>query len=307
MFFLNRIYIFQKDKAALLIILTFIAILFLSFPKNVPALTLFLDSGIGSVQIEAKNDQFMSCSKLTRRHIGLGLELEKEGYPLRVLFQGIFFKIGDKTERWRCRGEANTSQENLLDAHGSRLDVLAYYTPYIYAPKDSFYSIKPFVGGGLIYRRYKFDREYIKGEMINFNNDDDGFYFGNQGILAIGAMPHIGFIFSMPKRSMDIRMNFGYACFASNSNIDYIISFIKNEKIVYPMEIYNSGYSILCGLSIIQKWETFSVSLGYEWEKTLINDKDIFFYSTKTTSVYLPFPKFNIRQSIGKISIYYPF
>ncbi|MBN2373379.1 hypothetical protein JXL19_06315 [bacterium] len=249
----------------------------------------------------------MSCSKLTRRHIGLGLELEKEGYPLRVLFQGIFFKTGDKTERWQCWRDPDPLQENLLDMHGSRLDVLAYYEPYSYAPKDSFYSIRPFVGGGLIYRRYKFDRRYVKGEMIGFNNNDDGFYFGNQDILAIGAMPHIGFIFDMPKRTMDIRMNFGWAFFASNSNIDYIVSFIKNETIVYPMEIYNSGYSILCGMNILKKWETFSVSLGYEWEKTVIDDKNIFFYSTKTTPIYLPFPKFDIRQSIGKISINYPF
>lgn len=295
-------YWLQIEALLILLALPFF-FLFLS-PRAIHAdERLSIDGGLGNFQIKAKHDQFQSDSKNTRRHISLGMDLEKDEYPLRISFQGTFFVTDEESEKWT----SNTPHENRLNIHGVTMDVLAYVTPYTFSPSEVAFRIKPFIGGGLVYRRFKLERKGLKGSMIPLTTNVQ-YYLGNQSIIAIGAMPHIGFFLEIPKFEVECRLSLGWSFLAVKSNINYQAVFSGNDEIRYPFHIHSSGSSIVTGMQIVKRWESFSVALGFLWEKTQIDDKSSFFYtSSGTTDVYLPFPEFEIIQTIGQISLKYLF
>lgn len=300
--------LFNKYKAALWVVFCLLFPHLFFYSRPVKAQEISIKGGGGIVQINVNADQLSNCSKITRRHVGLGLDLKKEGHPLRLSFQGLFFTSNETSERWCQETLSNPSQENILDYQGLALDALAYYTFYKYAPQGSPVSLKPFIGGGLLYRRFILDRKQITGDMILLDTDGDiMYYLGKQSIFAIGAMPHIGVFIDIPKWGIDITLNLGWAFYALNSDTDYWISYSGQEETIYPMRIHSSSHSILGRLQIIKRWDFFSVALGYEWEKTLIDDKSIPYYTTDTSQAYMPFPEFEIKQDIGQITFSYLF
>ena len=191
---------------------------------------------------------------------------------------------GRKTERWTS-GDLGLLQQNQMDSHGITMNALAYLTPYIYTIKTGSFSIKPYIGGGFVYRRFKIDRQGITGGKILLPGGDCKYYFSNQSILAIGAMPHIGFYIMDPKDEIEFRLGFGCAFLSANSNFD-IIRFpfsSLEEGNLYPLKTDTSGHSYLVNLDFIKKWNSFSIGLGYEWEKIYIDDKSILYNKGKRT------------------------
>lgn len=280
--------------------------LFCLFPKVVHAEATFsIDGGLGNFQIKAKNDQFRSESKNSRRHVSLGIDTEKDRYPMRFTFQGIFFSTDEKSENWISH--TTGSLHNIrLDAHGVTLDALAYYTPYTYSPDKDTFRLKPFIGGGLVYKRFKLDRKGLNGSKIPLTINDQ-YYFGNQSILAIGAMPHMGFFLEIPKFDVECSLSLGWTFLAVKSNIDYYVVFSGSNEIRYPFHIYTSGSSIVTGIQIMKNWESFTVGLGFLWEKTQIDDKNTFFYTDVSGDVYLPLPELEITETTGLIIFKYLF
>jgi len=302
----------NKWKFLLQILTLFIIILPMSivqlclYPKVVQSEALFyIDGGLGNFQIKAKNDQFRSESENSRRHVSLGIDLEKDRYPMRFKFQGTFFSTDEKSEEWISH--TTGSLHNIrLDAHGVTLDALAYYTPYTYSPAEDMFHLKPFIGGGLVYKRFKLDRKGLNGSMIPLTSNDQ-YYFGNQSILAIGAMPHMGLFLEIPKFDVECSLSLGWQFLAVKSNSNYYVSFSGGNEIRYPFHIYTSGSSIVTDIQIMKNWESFTVGLGFLWEKTQIDDKNTYFYTDVSGDVYLPLPELEITETFGFISFKYLF
>ena len=83
--------------------------------------------------------------------------------------------------------------------------------------------------------------------------------------------------------------------------------FSGGDAIRYPICIHTSGSSVLTGVQIVKSWESFSVSLGFMWEKMKIDDKAPYFYTDVSGDVHIPFPEFEIVQTVGQIGLTYLF
>jgi len=261
-------------------------------------------AGLGNLKTRASNEHFDSESKSTQRHVGLGLEFEKDRYPLRISLQGLYFTTDEESEEWASDTSGSMPQDQ-LDIHGVTLDALAYYMPYQFSLGGNRISLKPFLGGGLVYRRFKLQRQGFSGNMITLTGTTR-YYLGDQSILAIGAMPHIGLFLKVPKSDWEACFSVGWAFLAANSNINYQISFSGSEKIRYPFQVDTSGNAMMSSITLKKGWESYFLSLRLIWEKTEIDDKSIFFYSDGT-DVFLPFPEMEFTQMIGDISLSYLF
>jgi len=266
---------------------------------------LSIHAGLGSLQVRAKNDHFDSESKNTQRHVGLGLGFEKDRYPLRISIQGRYFSSDEESEDW-ASDTAGLMSHNQLDMHGATLDALACYMPYQFSLGGNKASLKPYIGGGLIYRRFKFQRQGFSGSMIPLTGSTQ-YYLGDQSIIAIGVMPHMGLFLEVPKSDWEVCFSIGWAFLAANSNINYQVSFSGSEAIRYPFQLDTSGSAIMGSITLKKGWESFFLSFGLKWERTEIDDKSIFFYSDGVGNVFLPFPEMEITQMIGDISISYLF
>jgi hypothetical protein len=278
-------------------------ILFL-FPRAVHAEAMFsIHGGLGDFQIKTKktkDDQFQSVSKNSRRHVGLGLDLEKEGYPLRVSLQWTLFTTEEESEKWTI----GPLHVNRLDIQGGTFDVHAFVTPYTYSSGKDTIRLKPFIGGGLGYKHFKLERKGLNEIMLTDPNAVQ-YFLGNQAIMAIGATPHIGFFLEIPKLEVECSLSLGWTFHAAKSNIDYHV-FSKSDEVIHPVTIHTSGSSLIIGTQVVKSWESFSLALGYIWEKTQINDKPTPF-DFDGDGMTDPFPEFEIIQTFGQISLKYLF
>lgn len=262
---------------------------------------LSIHGGLGDCEIKTKDNQYQSDSKNSRRHIGLGMDLEKEGYPLRVSFQWALFTTEEESEKWTI----GPLHENRLDINGETFDVLGFVTLYNFSSGEDTIRLKPFIGGGLGYERFKFGRKGLN-ENILISPSENEFYIGNQAITTIGATPHVGFYMEIPKFELECSLSLGWRFLAVKSNIDYH-DFSGNEEVI-PVNVHTSGSAFISGMKVVKSWESFSLSLGYIWEKTQIDDKYALFDSDGDgASEVFPFPEFEIIQTFGQISLKYLF
>lgn len=287
----------------LLILLAALTLSIFLYPRTVHAeAMLYINGGWGDFEIKTKDDQIQSVSENTRRHTGFGMDLNKEGYPLRVSFQWSFFETEEETEKWTT----GALHENGLDINGGTFDVQAFVTLYTYSAVKDRIRVKPFIGGGLGYKRFKFERKGLNENMLSDPNAIE-YFLGNQAITTIGATPHIGFFLEIPKLELECTVNLGWTFHAAKSNVDYHV-FSKSGEVIHPVTIYTSGSSLVTGIQLIKSWESFSLALGYIWEKTQINDKSGYFNSNVDgASEDYPFPEFEIVQTFGQISLKYLF
>lgn len=265
---------------------------------------LSVHAGLGSLQFRAKNEHFDSDSENTQRFVGLGLEFEKDRYPLRISLQGRYFITDGESEDW-ASDTVGLMSHNQLDLHGVTLDALACYMPYQFSLCGNRVSLKPYIGGGLVYRRFKLQRQGFSGSMIPLTGSTQ-YYLGDQSILAIGVMPHVGLFCEVPKSDWEVCFSIGWAFLAANSNINYQVSFSGSEEIRYPFQVDTSGSSMMSSITLKKGWESLFLSLGLTWERTEIDDKSIYFYSDGE-DVFLSFPEMELTQIIGDIGLSYLF
>ena len=96
-FSIRRVY--YLNILNLLILLAASSLLIFLSPRAVRAeAMLYIHGGLGDFEIKTNNHQDQSISKNDRKHIGLGMDLEREGYPLRVSFQWSFFETEEESE-----------------------------------------------------------------------------------------------------------------------------------------------------------------------------------------------------------------
>ena len=297
----------------LLLLLTAMSILILLFPRSVYSYTkLSIDGGLGNFEIKTKDDKFISDSKNSRRNISLRIDFEKDEHPLRFSFRLGFFNTGEDSEKWTKA----LPHENRLQIHGENFDVLGFFTIYNFASSKGAIRLKPFIGGGLGYKRFKFERNGLDENIIT--PPAAGQYFlGNQDVTAIGATPHIGFLVEIPKFKLECNVIVGWSLLAVRSNVNYHY-FSGSDEVMHSVIINTSGSSLVTGIQVVRSWESFSIVLGYIWEKTWIDDKllvkvkkiklpDESPYDTYNRYFYFPFPEFEMIQTIGQISLTYLF
>lgn len=282
-------------------------LIFLS-PRAVHSEAIFsVDGGLGDFQIktkETKDAQFQSDSKNSRRHVSLGLDLEKEGYPLRVSLQWNLFTTEEEPEKWTI----GPMHENRLNIQGETYGVQAFVTPYTYSSGKNRIRVKPFFGGGLGYKRFKFERKGLN-EKIFIPPINGQYFLGNQAITAIGVTPYIGFFLDLPKFEVEFSLSLGWSFLAAESNLDY--HDFSGDGEVYPRNIHTSGSAFVTGIEIVKSWESFSIALAYIWEKTQIDDKLLVevteFEGEPDTYKYFYFPEFQIAQTFAQMSLNYLF
>ena len=268
--------------------------------------------GAGNIQIKTKNDQFHSDSKLDAWHAGLGLDLEKEEYPLRIVFRGSYFSTGDEVENWISPGSSPMNQSR-LEAHGVALEAHGYFTGYSRSFRNGGLIFSPYLGGGLVARRLKLEREGFHGSMFPLYPliSNTQYYLGNQSIVEVGFLPSIGSKIEFPGWDLSVNLNLGWAFLGINSGINYHVSFAGSDAVIYPYLVHTSGSSFEGKIDVKKDWESFSVEIGWQWEKTEINDKSVFFFTSGTgpdrVDFYLPFPEYEITQTLGKITLIYLF
>jgi hypothetical protein len=292
----------------LLVLLTipFVQLISPLSPRDVYADTMLnVHGGFGDFEIKTTDDMIQSISKNNRRHLGIGMNLEKEGYPLKVSFKLGFFETEEETEKWTI----GPLHENRLDINGGTFDVEAFVTPYTYSSSKDGIRIKPFLGGGLGYKRYKFERKGLKENMLTDPNAFQ-YFLGNQAVTTIGVTPHIGFSLELPRLGMECSLRLGWSFHAAKSNIDYHV-FPEGNEPIHSYTIHTSGSSLVTGMQVFKRWESFSVALGFVWEKIRIYDKQIPYDvdgdgEIKEGEGFL-FPEFEITQTFGQISINYLF
>ncbi len=304
---LSRPYRFSTYK---IIIPVLSCILVFSWIKLSYAQKFSINCGLGTVQIKSNTDQLLSSSKSTIQQLGLNLDFEKKDFPILIYFNGVFFNTNESSEKWHKKSSSSLLQENSLNTQGITLDALGYYLLYDFRYYNNSLSIRPFLGGGLVYRRYNLKRKNFIGDMIklDISNNNNLFYLGGEDILSIGGMPYIGAFLSFPKKGMDIKMDFGYGFLSSRSNIDFqITSYFVKEKTIYPIETKTSSSYMLGRLQLLKNWESYSISIGYKWEKTIINNKNILLYDTGINKFYLPFPELETEQNISFLIFSYIF
>jgi hypothetical protein len=279
-------------------------------PQHIYAQEFSINGGLGSVQMETRSDHFSNSVKAARRHIGIGFDLEKKGSPLKISFQGILFNTSKKTERWCSPDSQDEFQEDALEINGIQMDALSSFLLHTYATKTGSIVFKPYIGGGLVYRRFQFKRGDIEGPMIPIplsSTDKVYCYIGNECFLAIGGMPKIGALFSFPKLGFDVRVDAGWAFLSTKSTIDYHLSLSGDKEAIYPLVSYSSGNSLLWGIQFSKRWESFALGIGYEWEKITIDDKSATCQTVTGTTVSLPFPELTLKQGSGYLTLSYIF
>ena len=267
-----------------------------------------IEGGAGNIQIKTQNEQFYSDSKINVWHAGLGLDLEQEDYPLRIAFRGSYFSTDNETEKWISRSSGPLN-ENHLDVHGLILEAHGYYMPYSPSFLNGGLIFKPYLGGGLVCRRIKLDRGGFNGSMFPLYplTSNMAYYMGDQSIVEVGAMPSFGARLELPKSDLEFNLNLGWAFLGINSNVNYHLSCVGSEEYIYPYLVHTSGSRSMGKMELIKTWDSLSVEIGWQWEKTQINDKSILFFSDGPTDYYLPFPEYEITRTLGRITLKYLF
>lgn len=297
-------YGFKISGLLILLTIIFLQSLFFLSPRVIHADTmLYIQGGFGDFEIKTKDALVQSDSKNSRRHFGLGMDLEKEGYPLRVSFKWGFFETGEETEKWTV----GPIHENRLEINGGTFDVQAFVTPYTYSSGKERIRVKPFFGGGLGYKRFKFERKGLNENIVTDPNIIQ-YISGNQAVTTIGITPHMGFFIELPKLETECSLVVGWSFLAVKANADYH-DFSGGGDEIYPVNGHTSGSAIVTGIQIVKNWDSFSVALGYIWEKTRIADKPFLYDPDKDGKAEkdFPFHELEIVETFGQLSLSYLF
>lgn len=288
----------------------FVIIPYLAHPYLSHAQLLNLNTGMGIAQINTKTDNFLSKTEVSRMQAGLCLLIEKEDSPLSLSFKGNIFSSDKAYEDYKDKESDLIYQENSLDISGISFESSGYYSFYTYKNKSGSLGVSPFLGGGILYKRFKLKREELIGGMMPLNGSGGKFFLGSQKVLAIGALPLLGITIHAPQKGLKLKLDVGRGVFSASSSIDYqIIAEFLNSKTVYPLETKSSGYSMYSRVEFSKIWESFFIAIGYEWEKIHIDDKSVFLfqdlYSGNKDSI--AFPDLTIENSTGFLTLGYLF
>lgn len=268
----------------------------------------FLGAGFGDVGIRNRNEGFQSDSHNTAYSTGIGLDLDKEGSPLRLSFRFTYL-IRDKDDESWDAASGGIHHENQLDIHGHTLEVHGYRMSRTCSlGEENAVNITPYLGGGLVYRRLKLERESFRGTGFPLSFlVDTAYSLDDQCIIAVGGMPEAGISVEFPRHGIECVVHLGWAFLAAKSDVNYRVSIAGTEDRRYTFRSDTSGSWYTANVRIIKSVDSLSLMLGIAWERMTIDDETILLFDTSSDDVYLPLPELEVTQTTAWIGLNYPF
>jgi len=286
-----------------------VVVVFFNTPlRNICAEDVFsVRAGFGDVGVRMQDKQFHSDSHNTAYSMGLGVDLEKEGSPLRLSLRTNSLFTDKDVESWDS-GSGGIHHENQLDIHDVTLEVHGYRSVRTCSIRDNTINITPYMGGGLVYRRLKLEREWFRGTMFPLSFlVDTAYSLSDQCIVAIGGMPEAGVSVEFPQSGVECIVHIGWAFLAAKSDINYQVSIAGSGDARYSFRADTSGSWCMADMRIIKNVDSFSLMFGLAWERMTIDDESILLFDTSIGDAFLPFPKIEVTHAMVWIGLTYPF
>ncbi|MGA1794725.1 MAG: hypothetical protein ACMUIL_02600 [bacterium] len=292
------------------VVMLTVAVVFFGTPlRNICAEEMFfLGAGFGDVGVRNRNEGFMSDSHNTAYSVGLGIDLDKEGSPFRLSFR-ITYLITDKDDESWDSASGGIHQENQSEVHGHTMEVHGYRMSRTCSlGEENAVNITPYLGGGLVYRRLKLERESFRGTKFPIPFlVDTAYSLDDQCIIAVGGMPEAGVSVEFPRYGVECEVHLGWAFLAAKSDINYQVAVGGTEEHRYTFRTDTSGSWYMANVRITKNVDSLSLMLGIDWERMTIDDESILLFDTSSGDAYVPLPELEVTQTTAWIGVNYPF